>query len=114
MTTQHTPGPYGKASFTPGPWTVTKDYPPNAPARMVIVNKRGEIVASLMPGPNAAQANARLIASCPALLEAAVAVREWLLANRDVPDDGKFHDYPKFEQPIAVLNAAIAQANGGA
>ena len=61
---------------------------------------------------NKAEGYRRAKAEDAALLEAAVAVRDWLLANKDVPDDGTFHDYPKFEQPIAVLNTAIAQATG--
>lgn len=56
------------------------------------------------------QANARLIAAAPDLLEAVKAIREWLLFNGPVQDDGITH--PAFVKANNLANVAIAKAEG--
>jgi hypothetical protein len=60
---------------TPAPWRKDKHYPDDGPPQIVIVAKQGDIVATIIPGPNAAEADANLIIAAPVLLEALKAIQ---------------------------------------
>ena len=88
------------AQHTPGPWHI--DYKPEHRA---IVADNGQVVASTqIPGRimKAANADARLMAAAPDLLEALELAREWLPSRRAMPEE--IHD--QIDVP------AIAKAKG--
>ena len=94
----------GKAKFTPGPWRDT-----NLPLGYVrkIVADGPRLIATLPPeGGEEQEANARLIAAAPCLLEACIQARAalpdaWAAVKCNVP-----------EEVIELLDRAIAAAGG--
>lgn len=97
-----------KAKHTPGPWRVEDQR--KAISRWVIVTGEGGSVAECAPaGPwvsnETADANARLIAAAPDLLEAAKMALEMYRQLQPVGGWQAVHDF---------LHAAIAKAEGGA
>jgi hypothetical protein len=84
---------------TPGPWTYDRS------GYSLYVNSGRELVTALsMDGKRmeTSEANARLIAAAPELLEALKSVIAWL----DAPDESAFSD-------SELARAAIAKATGG-
>jgi hypothetical protein len=64
-----TSGERGRAGYTPGPWAILDDDARGKP-RCLILNDRLQQVAEVNPHFDAWEANARLIAAAPELLEA--------------------------------------------
>ena len=58
------------------------------------------------------EANARLIASAPELLEALETIQKWLLDTKQIPDDGSSH--PLFVKSNNLAATAIAKATEAA
>jgi hypothetical protein len=86
---------------TPGPWNYDRS------GYSLYVNSGRELVTALsMDGKRleTSEANARLIAAAPDLLEALKSVIAWL----DAPDESAFSD-----SQLALARAAIAKATGG-
>ena len=86
---------------TPGPWNYDRS------GYSLYVNSGRELVTALsMDGKRleTSEANARLIAAAPDLLEALKSVIAWL----DASDESAFSD-----SQLALARAAIAKATGG-
>ena len=60
---------------TPAPWRKDRHYPDDGPPHIVIATSTGDIIATMAPGPNAAEADANLIIAAPILLEALETIR---------------------------------------
>ncbi len=94
---------------TPGPWEyyerIHKEYPRGIRSRG---GKSGEgpvHIASVRWGDDTGEANARLIASAPALLEALEAFRFWMLSGHNVNEVNGLMD-----QARAAIEAAKGDA----
>jgi hypothetical protein len=99
MTTQrgHTPGP--DTSYTPGPWHVGPHY------KTDVESRHGRICeCGITRGPQS-EANARLVAAAPELLQALKGLAEWCEDNFAGEDSG-----PGMELNVAY--ATIAKAEG--
>ena len=89
--------------YTPGPWRFYAEPQPNG---CPIVGTGGLMVAQLAHSINypeqrdTAIANARLIASAPELLEALIAVDDFIRGK------------PEAVEPFGIVRAAIAKATG--
>jgi hypothetical protein len=99
-------GEMSKPAFTPGPW---RQHPASETTIVRYVGDRWEDVANTFQGETdyrenyaRREADARLIAAAPDLLEAAKAVAKWV-ETRPVQ-----HPYDAWQ----MLNAAIAKAEG--
>jgi hypothetical protein len=89
------------SKHTPGPWTATAD-----PYSDVVVDASGREIAVVMD-PNG-EANSRLMASAPDLLEALVLLLPFAIDGLD--DRGCNVDEDEY---ILFARAAIAKATGG-
>lgn len=92
MSTQNT--------HTPGPWTVNKSSPQ---AGIITAPNRSLGIAEVFGGGSENEANARLIASSPELLEELQKCADWLARSTRVDD----------REIAADARAAIAKARGG-
>lgn len=101
-------------SATPG-WTAEQE----EPYYLVIKDASGHRIAEvflddafpLYAEPNAtARKQADLLAAAPEMYSALVSIREWLLSNGPVKDDGITH--PLFVKANNAAHAAIAKATG--
>ena len=88
------------AQHTPGPWYVQESDHPNT--GLLIKPIPGQVVAECDPVPEM-QANARLIAAAPELLEALKEAKYLIDQHYDPASDR-----------VKLINAAIAKAEGGA
>lgn len=101
-----------KHTHTPGPWVATSD-PFHFDSKTDVADEHGGMVAS-MCGQNPArsvwemEANARLVAQAPAMLEALRA----FVSDADKNDDeyGYANDAPIIKQARAVIAAATGEA----
>ncbi len=98
-------------THTPGPWTVpilSVERPSGHDVRptVAIRTPQGQMLLSCsgLPARGEMQANARLIAAAPELLEAAERADQWL--------DVIAQNYPEMVADFHPLRAAIAQAKG--
>jgi hypothetical protein len=96
-------------TFTPGPWKAVPDSGSESFA-FEIATERMEGVALIYAYDTPSEANARLIAAAPELLEA---LRQ-ALAVVDAVADGRAEDVVELAKRIAsdVVDAAIAKAEG--
>jgi len=99
MSSKHTPN---EVRHTPGPWRVTGSI------HDPVTSDDGDIITGFVRGPTAeiGDANARLIAAAPELLEALRSVQEFLAAGGRLHADALFDD----ESAIDMINKAIAKA----
>lgn len=88
-----------KALHTPGPWTTY-----GHPADGITIRARGCAVADVIPQRGADEANARLIAAAPDLLEALEDAARWI---DTLPDDLRLGSIMPDK-----LRAALAKATG--
>ena len=107
MKTQHTPGPWRARPSDTNParvW-ITQDAPPNT--------KAVPFIAQCAEGNPQAEANARLIAASPELLDALAECVAWhdLDGQRSQPVYSTQSDVGR--RMIAAARAAIAKATGG-
>ena len=58
-----------QVTFTPGPWSIEDDTPGETTGLRFAINSKDYIIARTTDGWKEAQANARLIASAPDMLE---------------------------------------------
>lgn len=104
------------SGHTPGKWLVG---PECDNGEIEVISDARPYICAVFPGAieGMTQANARLIAAAPELLEAANLMRAALQKYGDW-DDGCFYYNGKsaseLQSPIASLGAAIAKATGGA
>ena len=113
-----------KMSHTPGPWTLTADplhfyslttviggkenHQKNGPPQQMIVQVGG------FAEWKEAEANARLIAAAPELLEASMKVLEWFEAEDDHSKADFYQRIQMCSDAEEMIRAAIAKATGGA
>lgn len=90
MTTKHTPGPWGFYNLTPG--------------NLVVETREGRRIADVAGIDFEADANARLIATAPDLLEAASWARDILVQLKDAGHS--------VEIELTACERAIAKAEG--
>jgi len=107
MTAKHTPGPWATVPPDAGGWAVQYH-------RMTSESVNGGYVSAMCPGPDA-EANARLIAAAPALLEAARVALDRGVSHwdtccigwaRDVCDCGAGNLNAKLRAAIAAVEPA--------
>jgi hypothetical protein len=98
--------PMTNAKHTPGPWESSVSIVENAEERVTIRQKKwgGEIIADMGELEYHNEANARLIAAAPDLLEALEAVESWALDRM-----GRYESMPPC---IRSARIAIAKAEG--
>jgi hypothetical protein len=97
---------------TPGPWFTSQPHG----TIYIEARLRGSTLQEVAAcGPTEAEgqreANARLIAAAPELLDALVFAEEWLTRAEALLDRGE-DDSPNFEPAILMARAAIARARG--
>ena len=111
------------AKHTPGPWHTDNDgqiYGPNPEFDPTDPQTHEEILIADTAPDNAAlteydEANARLMAAAPVMLEALRYAAELIpTARRYFPKSVKFSDRFQLENVCATIGKAIAQAEGGA
>ena len=91
-----------KATYTPGPWKATEGYRP------CIYNSKDALIAQCKGEDDWANANARLIAAAPALLEALKAMHDAGVYHfKESGWPSQFH-----AGALTKARAAIAQALG--
>lgn len=79
-------------THTPGPWAISKrNHAPGEPEPAVEIHNGNRLVADVFHGDNKAEANARLIASAPDLLETLEEITEAYTAASK--GDTKTYDY---------------------
>ena len=96
MTTKHTPGPWEKADGTDGITRGIRGW--HGPEMVNVINWNGISRATSVTG----QANARLIAAAPDLLDELLSVLDWAVTERA----------PLREQEIESIRKVIAKATG--
>lgn len=97
------------AKHTPGPWSFTVSAESGGnPSAWNIIAPCGGVVAETGSGTD--DANARLIAAAPELLEALV---EMLIANHGLPANENDEHDPVRACAVVQARAAIAKATGG-
>jgi hypothetical protein len=99
------------SGHTPGPWEWDCGLvPPDGPERYADIYTEGgdTIIARFNDLIPEGLANARLISAAPAMLEALKSVREWLLLECPVKDDGIWNSL--FVQANNLTNEAIRLA----
>ena len=103
------------AKHTPGPWTAASQ---DTETNEIPIKRGKSILARVAPRPHwdaTQEANARLIAAAPAMLEALRYAAELIpTARRYFPKSVKFSDRFQLENVCATIGKAIAQAEGGA
>ena len=93
---------------TPGPWTTSRDAVPSHHTQITVyAESSGERVATVFQ----TEANARLIAAAPELLEAASYALAWLNSKDSMSDLDTFH--LRYKKAVKDLEAAIALATPG-
>lgn len=90
-----------KAQHTPGPWEVSKDYPLQVKAVNAPSHNTVALFGDFYERPTR-EANGRLIAAAPELLEALIEAEQMIHA-------GELN-----EGTMNIIRAAIAKAKGGA
>jgi hypothetical protein len=101
------------SGYTPGPWHVCPEN--QADHQWVIAQADGSSVADCSPvGPwvsdVTADANARLIAAAPDVLEALMVAREWM--RGDKWRNSTVEKHASWEAVMRGIDAAIAKATG--
>ena len=96
MTTKHTPGPWEKADGTDGITRGIRGW--HGPEMVNVINWNGISRATSVTG----QANARLLAAAPDLLDELLSVLDWAVTERA----------PLREQEIESIRKVIAKATG--
>ena len=103
MNVEHTPGPWGLSSETS---TIIKAYDAFGETKIIIGSASGYKGSPFFPSDETADANARLMAAAPDLLEALQAL---------LPDAvGNHIGGPDTQARIDAARAAIAKATGSA
>jgi len=93
----------GGKSITPGPWVIDLDWLPDEhPDWRCIIIESGDKHFRTRVSGHMGEANARLIAAAPDLLE----------ALRGLAYPGKYEGQPSEAERIAAARAAIAKAEG--
>lgn len=104
-----------QAKHTPGPWKAASQ---DAETNEIPIKCGKSILARVAPRPHwdaTQEANARLIAAAPAMLEALRYAAELIpTARRNFPKSVKFSDRFQLENVCATIGKAIFQAEGGA
>lgn len=104
-----------QAKHTPGPWTAASQ---DTETNEIPIKCGKSILARVAPRPHwdaTQEANARLIAAAPAMLEALrYAAKLIPTARRYFPKSVKFSDRFQLENVCATIGKAISQAEGGA
>ena len=107
-----------KQSFTPGPWVTCDSFGPEAGGTSVMANDSYMIASCCFYyGKEQTQANARLIAAAPDLLEALRAYDRWNYEVQSARVNGEsVYSYDELQEmrkaADALAQAAIAKATG--
>jgi len=101
--------------YTPGPWEATKPYHKAKLWHIDKEGKRGGNIATVWGVEGDPEANARLIASAPELLEACKTAEDeltiWLVNDEcDCPPEGHICGRPRVERHRKELQQAITKA----
>jgi hypothetical protein len=102
---KHTPGPWGASNFGPGKgaWEITAEE----------TGQSIGVIGAMRTPEEVEEANARLIAAAPDLLEALAQARELVkVARFHFPKSIKNPDTFQLENTNATINAAIRKAKG--
>lgn len=90
------------SAHTNGPWRINPNWlPPEYPDWREIISENDENYRCMSVSGHCGEANARLIAAAPELLEALQMVRDYVVTMK-----GEGHEYQTF------IDAAIAKATG--
>ena len=95
-----------QVTFTPGPWSIEDDTPGETTGLRFAINSKDYIIARTTDGWKEAQANARLIASAPELLEMCKLFEE-CMANLDGASEPFDTSYE-----LSKVRAVLAKVEG--
>jgi hypothetical protein len=106
MSAKHTPGPWIVEYDKEGAWEVASPNGSRTNGYLVVCSRKAHhLMADQM------NANARLIATAPELLEALQTIRGVILLQRDVIERGM--QAKAWALPLEVIDAAIQKATAG-
>ncbi len=97
-------------SYSKGPWMVLSD---GGKPRCLIVDARGDEIAAVNPYRDTWEANAKLMASAPAMYEALKVALNRMEVVHWVDSIGDHGPDNVLEQEIGMVKKAIQQAEGG-